>query len=64
MAMIDLVVDDITYHDSFTIHECKSSAKPPVPHAAAAAAGANSDQKGMVWRMPFEWLSKTKTGGD
>jgi hypothetical protein len=60
MALIDSVVDDITYHNSFTVHECKSSAKPPVPCAAAAATGAKLDQKGTAWRTPFKWLSKTK----
>jgi hypothetical protein len=60
MATLDSIVDDIKFHDGFTVHERKGGAKPPVPHAAAAAAGANSDQKGKVWRTPFEWLSKTK----
>ncbi len=59
-ATLDSIVNDIKFHNGFTIHECKGGAKPPVPCAAAAAAGANSDQKGKVWRTPFEWLSKTK----
>ena len=60
LATIDLVVEDITYHNSFTVHERKVGAKPTVPCAAAAVASVNLDQKGKVWRMPFEWLSKTK----
>ncbi len=60
MATLDSIVNDIKFHNGFTIHERKGGAKPPVPHAAAAAAGANSDQKGKVWWTPFEWLSKTK----
>jgi hypothetical protein len=54
LATIDSVVEDITYHNSFTVHERKGGAKP-------TAAGANLDQKGKkVRQMPFEWLFKTK----
>ncbi len=60
LATINSVVEDITYHNSFTVHERKVGAKPTVPCAAAAVASVNLDQKGKVWRTSFEWLSKTK----
>jgi hypothetical protein len=57
-ATINLFVEDIAYHDSFTVHECKG-AKPPGPNLCVpAAATANTDQKGTIWQKPFKWLSK------
>jgi hypothetical protein len=57
-ATIDSIVDNVTYHDGFTIHERKgakpSTSAPCVPTAASA----NTDQKGNVWQTPFEWLLK------
>ncbi len=52
MATLDSIVDDIKFHDGFTVHKRKGSAEPPVSRAAAAAVGANLDQKGKVWRTP------------
>ena len=60
-ATLDSIVEGIKFHDGFTVHERKGS-KPSGPRAAAATAGggSNSDQRGQVWRTPFEWLSVTK----
>jgi hypothetical protein len=60
MATLDSIVKDIKFHNGFTVHEHKGGAKPSFPCAAMAAAGTYSDQKGKVWRTPFEWLSKTR----
>ncbi len=58
MAAIDLVVEDIAYHDSFTVHECKGEGKPATSTPCIpVAASANTDQKGTVWQNPFEWIS-------
>ncbi len=49
MATIDLVVEDIAYHDSFTVHECKGEGKPATSTLRIPmAASANTDQKGTV----------------
>ena len=60
-ATLDSIVEGIKFHDGFTVHERKGS-KPSGPRAAAATAGgsSNSDQRGHVWRTPFEWLSVMK----
>jgi hypothetical protein len=58
-ATIASIVKDITYHDSFMVHERKGVAKAPMPAPwVPAAASANTDHKGMVRHMPFEWTSK------
>jgi hypothetical protein len=58
MATINPVVEDIAYHDSFTVHERKGSGKPATSTPCIpAAASVNTDQKGTVWQNPFEWIS-------
>jgi hypothetical protein len=58
-ATIDSIVDDVTYHDGFTIHECKGAKPPTSAPCVPAAASANTDQKGNIWQTPLEWLSKS-----
>jgi hypothetical protein len=58
-ATIDSIVDDGTYHDGFTVHERKGAKPSTSAPCVPAAASANTDQKGNVWQMPFEWLSKS-----
>jgi hypothetical protein len=58
-AMVDSIVEDIGYHDGFTVHERKGAKPPTSAPRLPAAASANTDQKGTVWQTPFEWLSKS-----
>jgi hypothetical protein len=58
-ATINLIVDNIVYHDGFTVHERKNAKTPASALRGPAAASANMDQKGTVWQMPFDWLSKS-----
>jgi hypothetical protein len=58
-ATINSIVDDIVYHDGFTVHERKTAKTPASAPRRPATASANMDQKGTVWQMPFEWLSKS-----
>jgi hypothetical protein len=51
---INLVIEDVQFHDSFTLHNPKNKSKSPTWVPAAAAA--NTDRKGNVWQTPFEWL--------
>jgi hypothetical protein len=61
-ASVDSVVEDVGYHDSFTLAGPKKSPPPPgswVPKASAA----NANRHGHKWNNPFEWLaSYTKKG--
>jgi hypothetical protein len=58
MASIDSIVDDIVYHDGFTVHERKGAKPSSFAPCVPAAASANTEQKGTVWQTPFKWLSK------
>jgi hypothetical protein len=58
-ATIDSIVDDVTYHDRFTVHEHKGAKPPTYSPRVPAAASANTDQKGNVWQTPFELLLKS-----
>jgi hypothetical protein len=54
---VDSVVEDVRYHDSFTLAIPKKSPPPPgswVPKASAD----NVNKQGTKWANPFEWLSK------
>jgi hypothetical protein len=58
-ATIDLVVEDITYHDSFTVVNNKKHKKNPgLAGCIPAAASANVNHQGTVWNSPFGWLVK------
>ena len=54
-ASINLVVKDVAFHDSFTLHNPKSKLKSPV--RVPAAASANTDRQSKVWQTPFDWLA-------
>jgi hypothetical protein len=59
LATIDSVVEDVTYHDSFTVVDNKKDKKNPGPAGhIPAAASANVDCQGTVWNSPFDWLVK------
>jgi hypothetical protein len=58
-ATIDSIVDDVMYHNGFTLHKRKGAKPPTSAPCVPAAASANTDQKGNVWHTPFEWLSKS-----
>jgi hypothetical protein len=56
-ASLNSVVEDVRYHDSFTLAGLKKSPTPPgswVPKVSTA----NIDKQGNNWANPFEWLSK------
>jgi hypothetical protein len=56
-ASLNSTVEDVRYHDSFTLAGSKKSPPPPgywVPKVSAA----NVDKQGNEWANPFEWLSK------
>jgi hypothetical protein len=55
-ASINSVVEDVRYHDSFTLAGPKKSPLPSgswIPKASAA----NANKQGQEWNNPFEWLS-------
>jgi hypothetical protein len=57
---IDMIINDVTYHDDFILkkpHCADKSPKPPSPVPTAAAA--HMDNAGTVWSSPFDWLSKS-----
>ncbi len=59
LATIDLVVEDVTFHDSFTVVNNKKDKKNPGPAGRIpAAASANIDRQGTVWNSPFDWCVK------
>ncbi len=59
LVTIDLVVEDVTYHDSFTVINNKKDKKNPGPVGGIpAAASANVDCQETVWNSPFDWLIK------
>jgi hypothetical protein len=59
LATIDSVVEDVTYHDSFTVVDNKKEKKHPPPAGRIpAAASADTDPKGTVYNSPFDWLMK------
>ncbi len=49
MAYDNSIVDDVTYHDGFTVHELKGAKPATSAPRVPAAASANTDQKGNVW---------------
>jgi hypothetical protein len=57
-ATLDSIVDDVAYHDGFTVHERKGAKPPTSAPCVSTADSANTDQKGNVWQTPFEWLTK------
>jgi hypothetical protein len=61
-ASVNSVVEDVRYHDSFTLagpKKCPSPLRSWVPKASAA----NADKHGHEWNNLFEWLSSyTKKG--
>ncbi len=59
-ATIKIIVGGCSYHNSFILFK-KKGFKPSGPalcQPAAAAAIANSDQKGNIWSNLFDWLQK------
>jgi hypothetical protein len=59
LATIDLVVEDIKYHDSFTVVDNKKDKKNPGPAGCIlAAASVNVNRWGTVWNSPFDCLVK------
>ncbi len=58
-ATIDSIVGNIEYHDGFTVHKRKGTKPPASATCVPAAMSANTDKKGTVWNLPFEWLSKS-----
>jgi hypothetical protein len=59
MAMIDLVVEDVNHHDSFTVVDSKKEKRHHTPRGRIpAAASAVTDPKGTVYNNPFDWLMK------
>jgi hypothetical protein len=58
-ATIDLVVEDVMHHNSFTVVDNKKEKKhPPLAGCIPAAASAVMDPKGTVYNSPFDWLVK------
>jgi hypothetical protein len=53
-ATIDTIVDDVTYHNGFTVHKRKGAQPFTSAPCMPAATSANIDQKGNVWQTPFE----------
>jgi hypothetical protein len=60
-TFIDMIVDDVTYHDRFTLLQepRRTPDKPgkPPPQVPAAAA-AHMDTTGAVWSSLFDWLAQ------
>jgi hypothetical protein len=56
-ASIVSVVEDVHYHNSFTLASLKKSPHPPGSWGPKASA-AIINKQGTVWANPFEWLSK------
>ncbi len=55
LATIDLVVEDVTHHDSFTVVDNKKEKKHPPPAGCIpAAASTVMDPKGTVYNSPFD----------
>ena len=53
---INLVIKNVKYLNSFTLHDPKGKAKSSA--RVPAAATANTDKNGKVWQSPFDWLSQ------
>jgi hypothetical protein len=59
MATIDLLVKEVTHHDSFKVVEYEKGKKNPTPAGCIlAAASVVTDPKGTVYNSPFDCLMK------
>jgi hypothetical protein len=57
---IDLIVDDMSYHNTFILKEPCCSDKSSKPQSQVpAAASAQTNNAGTVWNFPFNWLCKS-----
>jgi hypothetical protein len=57
---IDMIVDDVTYHNGFTLQEPRLIPEKPgkPPPRVSVAAAAHMDTTGAVWSSPFDWLAQ------
>jgi hypothetical protein len=59
MATIDLMVEEVTHHDSFKLVKYEKGMKnPTLAGCVPAAASVVTDPKGSVYNSPFNWLVK------
>jgi hypothetical protein len=57
-TLLDMIIDEVTYHDEFILKKPHRADKyPKPPSRVLTAAPAHTDNAGTVWSSPFDWLS-------
>ncbi len=54
---IDMIIDDVKYHDKFILKKPRADKSPKPPSRVPTAAVAHTNNAGTVWSSPFDWLS-------
>jgi hypothetical protein len=55
---VDMIIDNVTYHDDFILKNPRCANKSPKPPSQVpTAAAAHTDNAGTVWSSPIDWLS-------